>query len=327
MSDATAAAPSNGASAPTTPAPGVASPTPAPKSGEGAVAPAPAKGAETATPAKPSWNPIRTKLKFGDGQEEEVEIPDEDTLRRRLIAAKGFDRERKKSLELERKVQDFLEQAKDADALLKAAGHDPEKYFREKAEREYRRLQMTEEQRKAEDYQSELQREKAERVKYQTELQQIRQKQAADAEWNRRQPAYIEAMQAAGEHITEDFVMNELFPVALEHEAAGIPWDPKAEVAEALERRKENKEKWLGSLQPEAFLSLGKSALSKLKPEQIRAALPKEVIREIVRIEAEEFKRSRGIQSSTPPPVSEAPKANEPEYLDERTFLRQIRGR
>jgi hypothetical protein len=298
-------APTNGATSKgTAPASGVSTPTPTPKGGEGAVANMPAPGQQSETPAKPAFNPIRTKLKFGDGAEEEVEVGDEETLQRRLIAAKGFDKAQKQYL--------AEQKARQADAeKLKALGFDPnnpDAYFQKRLEEEARRHGMTEEQRAIDDAKREAATVKARALATQKQLQaQLAELQDQRA-WQELEPRLQSAMTQHG-MIGDTHAMESIERVAQEFINAGLDVPPEQVVAEAAARDKERFSNRLVALPSEA----------------IWKQLPEAKRKELMAIGVAEWKAARGVQTSTPAPAQPKPQGPK-EYLTPYEYLAKRRG-
>jgi hypothetical protein len=242
-------APSNGASGTTAPAPGTTSAPVTPKNGEGAVAKPPAAG-ET----KPSWQPLKTKLKFGDGAEEDVEISDEETLQRRLIAAKGFDRANKEALALKKEKEQraaLIQRANEGDPqALKALGLNPDAFFQKRLEEEARRAQMSEEQRAIHDAKAEAARAKAEADAYRRQVQQHMEQQAEQQAWGELEPRLKKGMEAEG-MIGDTFAMDQIASVAQEFIDAGLDVPPEVVIKEAAARDKAKFDQRLTGLTPE----------------------------------------------------------------------------
>lgn len=283
----TSSAPSNGSTAPTTPAPGTTSATPTPKNGEGAVAPSPAKGASSVTEA-PKWQPIKTKLRLGD-KEEEVEIPDEETLQRRLIAAKSVDRY-SKDLNRER-AERKAEQER-----LKAMGFDPanpDAWFQKRLEEEARRHGMTEEQRAIDDANRKAQQLEAQLKAERIERQRLLNEQMDARAWGELEPRLQKAMQSH-QMIADTHAMETIEAVAKEFLEAGLDVPPEQVVAEAAAREKER------------FIA----RLTTLPAKELRHRLTPEQFNGLAAIYLEEWKAKRA--PGAKPDATPAPKPAEP---------------
>lgn len=300
MSEGTApAAPTNGSTAPTTPAPGVA-PVSTPKSGEGAV-----------TPSAPTWTPIERELQFNDGTKKKYRFESQEELDRHLYNSAGFDKAQKKALELERKLK--AEEAADEEALLRSRGKDPDAYFAKRLEAEIARQYMTAEQRQQADASEKMKALEARNQVLERAMKAEWQKKQDEKQWTERAPLIRDALIAAEVTEVDDDFAADLEWAEKKLQKLGVPWDAKTHVAEALDRRKQGKEAWLGSLKPEAFLSLGKSAIHKLPAEAIYKTLTPEQQKAIGQLQADEFKANNGLSSV---PIAPAPKPEKPkEYM------------
>lgn len=251
MSEGAAVPSTNGSSAPTAAAPGVASSTPSPKSGEGAVVPQGDAGQSNGTPAPKAFAPIKTKLRFGDGQEEEVELSDEETLQRRLVAAKGFDRAQKKALELERREAQRKEAVARKDfTALKELGFDPEAYFVERLQNELRREQMSDAERAKEDHEARVRQAEQRALAAERKAQMLEQAQAEEREWAQLQPRLGKAMREAG-MLEDTFAWETVSSVAQEYLNAGIDAPPETVIAEAAARDRARFDERLAKLTPQ----------------------------------------------------------------------------
>jgi hypothetical protein len=304
-------APSNGASGTTAPAPGTTSAPVTPKNGEGAVTGAPAQGETKAT-----WQPLKTKLKFGDGQEEDVELADEETLQRRLIAAKGFDRAQKEALALKREKEQreaLLKRANDGDPqALKALGINPDTYFQKKLEEEAQRAQMSEQERAIHDAKAEAARAKAEAEYYRRQQQAFQAEQAEKQAWAELGPRLEKGMKEAG-MIGDTFAMDQISQVAQEFIDAGMDVPPEVVIKEAAARDKAKFDQRLQGVTPDTAPKLW----SRFTPE-VRKVFGYLAAQDII-------KARSNIPQAAPPPQVVPEKEEEPSFVTPESYLKRLR--
>lgn len=305
LSTGSAPAPaSNGAkSATTAPAPGTTSAPVTPKNGEGAVAAKPAAG--VTTPTEPSWKPLKVKLQGNDRYaEEEVEFPDEDSVRRLVLKGKIVDRLNKEKLALE-------ESRRSEAARLKSLGFDPsnpDAYFQKRLEEEARRAQMPEQDRRIEDERRARETAEQRAAQTQQQLRQILEEQAETRAWGELEPRLKSAM-TQHQMIGDAYAMESISQVAQEFINAGMDVPPEQVVAEAAARDKERFE----------------GRLTKLEPKMLWAKLAPDTRKELLAIGVAEWKASRGVQSATPAPAPQKPQAPK-EYLTPYEAARRRNG-
>lgn len=259
MSEGNGAA--NGGSAPTTPAPGVSS-NPTPKSGEGAVVPKPQGALES-----PKFQPIKRKLKFGDGSEEEYEVSSEEELDRMRLGQKLADKANKKALDLERKEKARKEAlAKKDYSVLKDLGFDADAFFQEKLQAELRREQMSAEDRAKEDHDNRVKQAEARAQAAERKAAAIEQQIAEEKEWAGLQPRLGASMREAG-MLDDTHAWEEVARVAQDFLEQGLDVPPEVVIKEAAERDKKKFDERLSKVTREHAPSLW----AKLPPDVRKA--------------------------------------------------------
>jgi hypothetical protein len=214
--------PSNGASS-TTPAPGAVTQTP--KGGEGTVPEA---------PKAPSFL-YKGKLKLGD-KEEDVEIPDEATLHRKLVAAKAVDRYSKEAVALRKQLSDLDVRRKRGDVLDTDEAKDA--YFQKRLEHEARMAQMPDAERAKAENDQRIQQAEARAKAAEARAQAIINEQLETRAWAELEPRLKSAMQQH-EMIGDTHAMEMVERVAQEFMEAGVDATPEVVVQEAAARDKE----------------------------------------------------------------------------------------
>lgn len=296
----------NGSAAATAPAPGVA-PGLSPKSGEGAVVP---------KEAPPKWQPLKTKLKYGNGEEEEVEIDSEETLQRRLLNAKGFDRANKKALDLERQQAALKDAISKKDySKLKDLGFDPEAFFVEKLQSELRREQMSEADRAKEDHEARVKAAETRAQAAERRAQAIEAQVAEEKEWASLHPRLGASMREAG-MLDDTFAWQEVSSVAQEFLDQNLDVPPETVVKEAAARDKKKFGERLGKVTREQAPTIWKQ----LSPE-VRKAFGYMAAQEHIKA-----KSNIPAPSEPVPQQVQTEKQEQPASLNERAWLRKLNG-
>jgi len=317
MSDGTAAAPTNGSSAPTTAAPGVATSTPTPRSGEGAVAPKPSTGGsslakppapgQTANTA-PAWQPVKFKVPGNDKYpEREVDLSNETEAQRLAIKAFRFDEERKRNLQYEQQ-QKAIAQAiaqKQHREVLKLQGLDFDQLVEQEIQERVRRLENPE-LAKAEDLRRQQQEVEQRAQRAEAELQRLNQERQADMLWEREtKPAILAAVQQEGVSLSPDFaqllsVISEEYP-----EYSPLVWVREAKA------RLEEQDARIGANEPSVFAKRFHGAISKVPAQELHSIIPEETLKELFRLQSEKLRAGKGQSSAPKPPSPPAPKTRE----------------
>ena len=296
LSEGAADAPSNGSSAPTSAAPGVSTPTATPKSGEGAVVPSGEAGESNVTaPPKPAWA-YKGKLKLGE-TEEDVEL-DEDTLKRRLVAAKAADKYSKEAKQLAREKAEREARKQRGEILEDDAAK--EAWFQKRLQEEARRLEMPEAERQKEDAERRIAAIEARARAAEQRARQLEYAQAEEAEWKQLGPQLEAGMKAHG-MIGDTFAMDSISQVAQEFLDAKLDVPVDVVLKEAAERDAKKWDERLGKLTPE------------LAP-QVWKKLPAEVRKAFGFMAAEDYRRSK---SNIPAPAAPVPTQSAPERREE----------
>jgi hypothetical protein len=311
-------APSNGSSAPTTAAPGVATSTPTPKSGEGAVVPkgtpggsslakAPAPGQTENT--APAWQRVKFKVPGNDKYpEREVDLSNETEAQRLAIKAFRFDEERKRNLQYEQQ-QKAIAQAiaqKQHREVLKLQGLDFDALVEEEIRERVRRLEMPPEQLQAENFQRQQREIEQRAARAEAELQRLNQERQADMLWEREtKPAILAAVQQEGVSLSPDFaqllsVISEEYP-----EYSPLVWVREAKA------RLEEQDARIGANEPSVFAKRFHGAISKVPATELHGIIPEETLKELFRLQSEKLRAGKGQTSAQKPPSPQPPKTRE----------------
>lgn len=294
-------APTNGASGGQAPA----APAPTPKNGEGAVVSEP-----------PKFQPIKRRLKFGDGSEEEYEVDSEEALDRMRLGQKLADKASKEAKALRQKEAERKERlAKKDYAPLKDLGFDPDAYFVERLQDELRREQMPETERQREAHESRLKQAEARALAAEQKAQQLEQAQAEEREWATLQPRLGKAMREAG-MLDDTHAWQSISEVAQEFLANGIDAPPEVLIKEAAARDDKRFGERLGKLTP----ATAQAVWTKMPPD-VRKAFGYLAAQEHIKAKTNIPAPSEPV----PPQQGEAPRKEEPVSVGEREWLRKLR--
>lgn len=307
MSEGNGAAPSNGSAATQAPAAGVSASTQTPKSGEGAVVPKPQES--------PKFQPIKRKLKFGDGQEEEYEVSSEEDLDRMRLGQKLADRANKKALELERRQNAVKEAiAKKDYSALKDFGFDADAFFQEKLQAELRREQMTEADRAKEDHEARVKQAEARAQAAERKAAAIEARIAEEKAWADLQPRLGASMREAG-MIDDTHAWEEVSRVAQDFLDHGLDLPPEAVIKEAAARDKKKFDERLGKV-------------TVANAEAIYQRFSAEVRRAMGVLAAKDYMKSKtnipAPSEPVPAQTGEAPKQEDVGGLGPRDWLRKL---